>query len=126
MPFAKLAVASILAALALSACGTSVQPQTGSRGRVDDPRNHNPNRVACLRAAHLPVTQFGPTGLQIGALPAGPTVIFAPTLGASQADQILGRSQGAEVIGTALLFPHQASDAELSTIETCLAKGVKQ
>jgi hypothetical protein len=28
------------------------------------------------------------------------------------------------VIGSALLYPNQASDAELNQIETCLAQGV--
>jgi hypothetical protein len=29
------------------------------------------------------------------------------------------------VIGSALLYPHQASDSELKKIEDCLAQGVK-
>jgi hypothetical protein len=122
---AKLAAVSSLAALALSACGTTVQPVTGSRGRVDDPRTHKPNRVACLRAARLPVTEFGATGIQVGPAPGGPTIIFTPTPGASQADQIEGKTQDAEVIGAALLYPHQASGQELTAIENCLAPGVK-
>jgi hypothetical protein len=123
---AQLAIASVLAAIALSACSSSsVQPDTGSRGRVDDPRTHKPDRVACLRAAHLPVSEVGATGLQIGPLPAGPTIIFTPTPGASQHNQVEGKAQGAEVIGSALLYPHQASESELTAIENCLAKAVK-
>jgi hypothetical protein len=114
----------VLSALALSACGTAVKPATGSRGRIDDPRTTKNNHVRCLRDDHLPVQEVGQTGLQIGALPAGPTVVFAPTPGAAQAQQIQAQEQGAEVIGSALLYPNQASDSELQTIEDCLAKGV--
>lgn len=113
-------------ALALGACGSSIKPATGSRGRVDDPRTTQNNHVACLRAAHLQVQEVGQTKLQIGAPPAGPTVVFTPTAGAAQYDQMSGqaRYQGAEVIGSALLYPNQGSESELNLVETCLAKGV--
>ncbi len=32
--------------------------------------------------------------------------------------------QGAEVIGSALLYPNAASDSELSKVEACIAQGV--
>ena len=59
---AKLVVACGLAALALSACGSSAKPIAGSvsasgktagRGVIDDPRHKH---VQCLEAHHLPVT----------------------------------------------------------------------
>jgi hypothetical protein len=64
--------------------------------------------------------------IQIGALPSGPTVHFLPTAGAAQAAQISGQTQyqAGEVIGSALLYPHAGTDAELSDIETCLSQGV--
>lgn len=125
MSLAKLVMASCLAVLALAACGsTAVHPGNAGRGRVDDPRTTQVNHVKCMRQDHLPVEEVGRTGLQIGALPAGPTVVYAPTSGAAQADQIQGQAQGAEVIGSALLYPNQAPDAELNQIETCLAQGV--
>ena len=49
---------------------------------------------------------------------------FAPTPGAAQDAQISGRVTGAEVIGSALLYPDQASDGLLQTVEDCLAAGV--
>ncbi len=79
--------------------------------------------MKCLRQHHVPVIEVGGTGLQIG-FAGGPTVTFEPTPGAAQGDQIRNRAQGAEVIGSALLYPNQASDAELTTIEQCLAVGV--
>jgi hypothetical protein len=122
------------AALAASACGGSVHPAASSsgssgplvsRGRIDDPRTHQSNRLGCLLDHHLPVQQVGATGLQIGPLPAGPTVTFEPTPGVAQGVQIQAEGQGAEVIGSALLYPNQAPDGELSEIENCLSQGVQ-
>lgn len=133
MSSAKLAVASSIAAIVLGGCGSgkpaastrTFSPKSSTRGRIDDPRTNNPNRVECLRDAHLPVQKVGQIELQIGSLPAGPTVVFLPTAGSAQADQIQGKVGGAEVIGSALLYPNQASDSELSKIEKCLTKGVR-
>ena len=36
-----------------------------------------------------------------------------------------GGDQGAEVIGSALLYPGHTADAELTEIEHCIAQGVK-
>jgi hypothetical protein len=128
----RVATAVAFAALFLAGCGAvKVQPTTpagsstlASRGKVDRPvamRNH----VGCLRDAHLPVQVVSSTRLQIGPAPSGPTIVFTPTPGAAQAQQIDGNAEAAEVIGTALVYPNQGSGAELSTIGTCLAQGVQ-
>ncbi len=127
----KLALAAGLLAIGLSACGSTNKPLAGSainstttahaRGRVDDPRT---THVKCLRAAGVPVVPVGQTGLTIGTGTGTVTVTFEPTSGAAQAQQIRAVEQGAEVIGSALLYPNQASDSELKTIEACLAVGV--
>jgi hypothetical protein len=88
---------------------------------IDDPRTKH---MKCLQQHHLPVARFGTTGMQIGPPPAGPTVTFEPTPGAAQEQQIKGEAQGAMVIGSALLYPNQASDKELNVVEDCLALGV--
>ena len=136
MPIVKLVPACLSVAIAVAGCGGGVaNPTAGSanvasgRGRVDNPRTNNPNHVACLRNHHLPVTSTtisGRPGLQIGAPPGGPTVVFAPTPGIAQGDQMQGNRafQGAEVIGSSLLYPNAASDRELSKVEACIAKGV--
>ena len=121
---ARRVVLVVMSALALSACSAAVKPATGGRGRIDDPRTTKNNRVSCLRQARLPVQEVGQTGLQIGSLPVGATVVFAPTPGSAQAQQIQAQSQGAEAIGSALLYPNQAPDPELQAVEDCLAKGV--
>jgi hypothetical protein len=130
MSAAKPAAAVALVALAVSACGTSSKPLAGTpgatakntgRGVVDDPRKKHLN---CLREHHVPATEVGTAVIQVGAPPNGPTITFAPTPGAAQADQIVGRVQNAEVIGSALLAPNGASDQELKVLEDCMAQGV--
>jgi hypothetical protein len=132
MSSAKVAAGCALAMLALSACGTSSKPVAGSvisttgkpagRGVVDDPRAKH---AKCLQQMGVPVAEVGQIGLQVGTPPSGPSVTFEPTPGAAQEQQISGNAQGAEVIGSALLFPNQASDKLLKVVEDCLAHGVK-
>jgi hypothetical protein len=129
MSLAKLVVVSSLAAavLALAGCGSTAVhsgPAGSSRGKLDDPRTAKSNHLKCMRDKGLPVQEVGQTGIQIGAPPAGPRVVFTPAPGSAQGDQIEARTQGAEVIGSALLYPNQGSDAELNQIETCLTQGV--
>jgi hypothetical protein len=135
MPSAKLAAAMVLAALSLSACGISSKPEAGTPKAIvnghkglDDPRAKH---TACLEQAHVAFHLVQRTvagkilpSFQVGAAPAGPTVSFEPTPGDAQGVQIQGEAQGAEVIGSALLYPNQAPDRLLSTVEGCVAKGV--
>jgi hypothetical protein len=133
---AKLALGGGLVAMALAAagCGIAAKPMAGSpqlshaRGyhaRVDDPRVRH---TSCLRADGIPFHLFRADGnrpaIQVGTAPSGPTIVFEPTPGDAQGAQITGQAQGAEVIGAALVYPGQASDAELSQVESCVAVGV--
>lgn len=120
-----------LAAAAISACGSSANPAAGSptarsqhpgRAALDDPRE---KRLNCILQHHLPATKVGQTGIQIGPAPSGATVNFTPTPGAAQALQITAQSRGAEVIGSALLYPNQAPESQLKVIEDCVALEVK-
>ncbi len=130
MSSAKLAIACALAAVVLSACGTKTNPMAGTisptattegHAKIDDPRTKH---AECLRQEKIPVTDVGQSGMQIGKPPTGPYVRFVATPGAAQSAQIDGTVTGAEVIGSALLFPNQASDELLGKVETCLAVGV--
>jgi hypothetical protein len=120
----KAVLACVLAAVALSACGSTVKPPQG-RGSIDNPATGNPNYLKCIRDHGLSAVKAGIAGIQVGPLPAGPTIQFLPTPGAATAAQIDGRVQGGEVIGAALLYPNKASDSELAAIEGCLDQGVK-
>jgi hypothetical protein len=127
MPQAKRLVAVLGAVTLLGGCATTVKPARG-RGQIDSPLTNDPNRLACLRAAHLPVQEVGPSTLQVGPPSTGATVKFQPTTGLAEGLQLrgVGSAQGAEVIGAALLYPHQAPDWQLTAIENCLSAGVKE
>jgi hypothetical protein len=127
MPPAKRLVASLLAVIWLGGCSSVVKPPEG-HGQIDSPLTQNPNRLACLRAAHLAVAWTSRSGVEIGSGPSKARVTFEPTPGAAQAVQLKGaRSvQGAEVIGAALLYPDQARAGTLTEIENCLAQGVTE
>lgn len=131
MRSAKLLLCGALLASSLAACGSTSRPLAGSaaaisghgvRGRVDDPRA---SHFSCLLQQHITAIKVGQTAIQVGAPPSGPLITFTPTPGAAQAKQINGEAEGAEVIGSALLYPNQGSDAELQAIENCVAKKVK-
>ncbi len=126
------AIALGAVALALSACGSTTKPIAGSaaslragaagvHAKIDDPRLRH---LACLQQHKLPVSEPGPTEIQVGPAGVGPLIAFTPTAGNAQADQIEGKDPGAEVIGSALLYPNQGSESELQTVETCTALGV--
>jgi hypothetical protein len=129
----RLALPVALAALVATGCGAvnvhpkvpAGSPRLVSRGQVDSPLTDIHNHLACMRDAHVAVTVVSPIKLQIDSAPNGPTVVFTPTAGAAQAAQIDGSAQGAEAIGTALLFPNQSSDPELTAVEDCLDQGVQ-
>ena len=122
MPHAKSVAAVGAAAVILCGCSAVVKPPQG-RGKVEDPRTAA-GRLECLRSDRLPVAKVGQTALQIGALPSGPTVQFEPSNGAAETRHVEGTAQGAEVIGSALLYPHQAADAEMTQIENCVGRGM--
>lgn len=121
-----------LAAVALAGCGSSFKTVAGSNvpaptanplgyGVVDNaPRPH----AQCIRQAGLPATRIGLTTIQVGPLPAGPTIVFAADPNAAENEQITDQAQGAEVIGAALLYVHGAPTPELAKIEACLDHGV--
>ncbi|MGO9900430.1 MAG: hypothetical protein ACLP0J_12205 [Solirubrobacteraceae bacterium] len=134
MSTAKLSLACGLAAVSLCGCGIAAKPlagtpklisKPGNHAKVDDPRAKH---LGCMVRGDLPARAFttanGLPGIQVGALPAGPTIVFQSTPGVAQGFQINGKAQRAEVIGSAQLYPNLAPDKELSTIEQCLALGV--
>lgn len=125
MPSSKSALALGLAAIVVCGCGSAVKPPQG-RGKIDTPITYPKNHLTCLRKAHFEVQVVDRYDLQIGQPPAGPRVHFQPTPGAAQAEQIQGlpAPQGAEVIGSAQLYPNGATDNQLKKIELCLSAGV--
>jgi hypothetical protein len=117
--------AACAGAVALSGCAGQGKPARG-RGRAADPRTAGPDYLACLRSNRIHVSEVGSHTLQVGRLPSGPTIVFEPTAGIAEGQQIEGKALGAEVIGAALLYPNHASGPELTVIENCLGQGVKE
>lgn len=122
--------ALLLTALSIAGCGARVKPLAGTippsresapRGRIDDPRQKH---LKCLHQQGIQARKVGQTSIQIGAPGSGPRVIFEPTPGAAQSMQIYGEAPGAEVIGSALLYPDQAGGHLLTVVENCVAQGV--
>jgi hypothetical protein len=128
---AKVAAAAVLVATSLSACGVAAKPVAGSaaaaatsKKQVFDPRTKH---EMCLAKDHIkwhPKEQAGYLTIQVKTRPSGPTVEFLRTPGAAQNAQMTGSVQGAEVIGSALLYPNLASDALLNKVEKCMTVGV--
>ena len=129
-----LAVTAGLMTVLLSACGIAAKPQVGTKNISKSHDNYalidHPwtLQAKCLKSDHVKfrknVTgiQDLPT-LQIGSLPTGPTMVFEPTPGAAQYVQIRGGGQGAEAIGSVLLYPNQAGNKLLTKVEDCAVTG---
>jgi hypothetical protein len=130
----KLALPCALAAVTLGGCGIATKPLAGSADLSTQPGTHGQldrlrrPHYLCLVQARLPARVFTATGgrpaIQVGTAPKGPTIVFEPTPGAAQELQIDGQVQGAEVIGSALLYPNLASDSTLTKVERCVALDV--
>ena len=124
MPHAKPAVALGAAAIFLCGCGSVVKPPQG-RGKVDDPRTTHPRTTSSAfsstvcRSRRSAAPAFRSARYRVAR-----RFSSMPSPGAAQAQQIEGSpsGQGAEVIGSALLFTHQGIDGELTLIENCLAR----
>ena len=131
MSSAKIAAACALAAVSLSGCGVASKPEAGSaraatvaHHELADPRTKH---IRCLAEDHIPYTEENVNGypsIQVGSAPSGPLAEFTKTPGAAQNVQMEGKSQGAMVIGSALLFPDQASDALMAKVQKCMDLGV--
>jgi hypothetical protein len=131
MSSVKHAAGCLVAALTLSACGSTAKPEagavnvlkakSGARGVIDDPRQRH---MTCLEGLHEPLIKQGKTDLLIGTPPNQVKATFTPTPGAAQDDQFSGKVTSAEIIGSALLYPGTASDSQLKPIEDCLSQGV--
>jgi hypothetical protein len=138
MSSAKIAAACALVAVSLSGCGIASKPEAGSaqaatnaKHSLADPRTKH---IRCLTEDHIPFTEgtvkngwtqpAGDPSIQIGHAPSGPLAVFAATPGAAQNVQIEGKAEGAMVIGSALVFPNQASDAFMQKVDKCMTLGV--
>ena len=104
--------------------GTPQAAATTKKG-FNDPRTKH---VRCLLSDHVTDVRDlyldGHPAFQVGTRLSGPTIVFYPTPGAAQEQQIAGQSQGAEIIGAALVYPNLAPAKLLNKVEPCVALGV--
>jgi hypothetical protein len=96
----------------------------GSLGGEDVGPNPADKQRATLECLDEKGVDAGPTGrhdIQVGEPPDGPLVRFYLTSGEAEAAQFKGRAEGAEHIGSALLYARGGSDELLEDVENCLA-----
>jgi hypothetical protein len=113
-----LSLALPLALVAVSGCGSS--DATPKVDKSDVPGS----ALACLESKDIPARQTGENGDEL-VLAAGPKITFYLTADEAISEQFRGRGEGAEQIGTALLYvPPETSkrnDDLLHDVEVCLA-----
>lgn len=133
MSLAKPAVVCALMAALLSGCGTATKPLAGTShltaetGFYGAAVSERPPRANCLSEHHLPVDLYRTAdqlpAIRVGSGPAAPTMIFEPTGGYAEGLKITGQAQGAELIGSVLLYPNGMSLSEAKVVEQCAATG---
>ena len=133
MSSAKVAFAAVAVAISLSACGVASKPEAGSAQAAtkshqqqskSDPRTKHVKCLAQHHVAYRLETVGQHPSVQVGTRPTGPFIEFLATPGAAQYAQITGQAQGAEVIGSALVYPYQARNKLLAVVEKCVALSV--
>ena len=107
-----------LALVAISGCGSSDASPPVDKSDLPG------SALACLEANDIPARQTGENGDEL-VLDAGPKITFYLTADEAISEQFRGRGEGAEQIGTALLYvPAETSkknDDLLHDVEVCLA-----
>jgi hypothetical protein len=105
-------------ALAIAGCGSS------DAGPAVDESDIPGSALACLEENDIAAERRGEAGNEI-VLDAGPRIRFYLTADEAISAQFRGRGEGAEQIGTALLFVEPEVDLEtedvLHDVELCLA-----
>lgn len=115
------AAAACAAALALAACGGSDAPaRPGGKGQPPDPNDKRAVALDCITNKEGLQAQFeGKQAIQVGT-PGGPKIEFLISGGEAEGRQFQGDAQGAEQIGSTLLFLNNGTDEDLGKIEKCL------
>jgi hypothetical protein len=106
----------VLAALALlPACGSD------DAAPAEDDSDKRAAAMACLEDDGIDARLEGEDEIVIGDGPGAPRVQFFLTAGESEAAQFEGDGEGAEQIGSALLYVGSGSDNLVEDVENCLA-----
>jgi hypothetical protein len=113
---------AVLLALVLTAgpaagCGLGSNDAGGS----SDDSDKRAVAMTCFKDNGIDAELKGETGIVIGSGAGAPHVKFFLTAGESEAAAFEGRGEGAEQIGSALLYVGDGSDDLLKNVENCLA-----
>ena len=114
----RASLAACALVLAAAGCGEDEPITGGTEG--PDPNDKRAVALQCItEEAELEARTTGEKSIQVDG-PGGPRVEFLLSGGEAEGRQFLGGAQGAEQIGSALLFVNQASDEQLMKVEICL------
>jgi hypothetical protein len=115
------AVAACAAALAVAACGGSDAPaRPGGAGQAPDPNDKRAVALDCIvNKERVPAKLSGDQAIQMGPK-GGPRIEFLISGGEAEGQQFQGNAQGAEQIGSTLLFINDGTDDQLEAAEKCL------
>ncbi|MDQ3588439.1 MAG: hypothetical protein M3375_08845 [Actinomycetota bacterium] len=114
------AIPTLLSACVLTfasgGCGSD-DPVTGDE---PDPNDKRAVALDCFtNEAGLEAELVGEQSIQVEG-PGGPRIEFFVSSGEAEGQQFKGEAQGAEQVGTALLFVNDGSDELLEALENCL------
>lgn len=115
------AAAACAAVLVLAACGGDDEPaRPGGKGQPPDPNDKRAVALDCIvNREGLQARLVGEQSIQVGA-PGGPKIDFMISAGEAEGRQFQGDAQGAEQIGSALLYVRDGTDDQLEKLEKCL------
>lgn len=113
-----LLLACLSVAAAATGCGSDSTGSAASAG--PNPNDKQAVALDCIQGKQIPVQKRGDKGLQVGNPATGPRIDFFLTNGQAEGKQFGGDAQGAEQIGTALLYVRGGGEDLLEKIEDCL------
>jgi hypothetical protein len=115
------AVRRSLLLLALGATALTGCSLKSSDTKTADDGDNRGAAITCLTDdKHLDAVEKGDNQILVGDPETGPRIVFYLTGGQAEAAQFEGEGEGAEQIGSALLFVRKASDDVLEDVEDCL------
>lgn len=116
----RAATLALACALSIVVAGCGGGDGSPSAEGAPDPNDKRAVALACLRDEQgLDARLSGEKSIQVNG-PGGARIEFLLSGGEAEGRQFLGGAQGAEQIGSALLFVNDASEDQLDKVEGCL------
>ena len=113
-------ISTLLAVCALALAATGCGSDEPTTGNEPDPNDKRAVALDCFTNGEgLDAELLGDHSIQVDG-PDGPRVDFFLTFGEAESRQFKGEAQGAEQVGTSLLYVKNGSDEVLEAMENCL------